>query len=393
MGVETLTLIANPGSASRKYSLYAGHELRAHLHFEFENEGIICTFQKGADELRLDVELQTLDGIAQHLVPIFKQEGAIHDGEQIGKLGLRVVAPSAYFLEDHYVDEDFLAKLKAAEKHAPLHISATLDELKTLRKQFPEVPVYGLSDSAFHVTKPDFAWNYGIRLEDADKYDIKRFGYHGLSLASVIHTLREYEKLPPRVVVCHLGSGASVTAVYHGKSFDTTMGYSPLEGLVMSTRAGSIDPTAAKVLQTELGLSDDELQSYLNKQSGLLGLSGISSDIRALLGFEAQGVHNATLALQTYVHAVQKAIGQMVAALGGVDVLVFTATVGERSFMIRERIVQKLHYLDFMLDGHTNRACENPKELTCISRLAHSRPIFVIPANEEAEMVRRLSKL
>jgi acetate kinase len=240
------------------------------------------------------------------------------------------------------------------------------------------------------MTKPDFAWNYGIRLEDADKHDIKRFGYHGLSLASVIHTLRAYEKLPPRVVVCHLGSGASVTAVYHGKSFDTTMGYSPLEGLVMATRSGSIDPTAVRVLQAELGLSSDAMEEYLNKQSGLLGLSGVSSDIRELVEYESNGHHHASLALQTYVHNVQKAVGQMVAAMGGVDVLVFTGTVGERSFVMRERIVQKLHYLDFLLDGHTNRACEGPSELAVISRLAHSRPIFVVPASEEAEMVRRI---
>jgi acetate kinase len=393
MGVETLTLIANPGSSSRKYALYAGHEQRAHLHFEFENGGIVCTLQIGKESSRVDIGLDNLQGAAKHVIPLLAQAGVLHDQETISQIGLRVVAPSAYFLEDHLVDDLFLTKLKAAKKHAPLHIDATMDELRTLRKQFADTPVYGISDSAFHITKPDFAWNYGIRLEDADRYDIKRFGYHGLSLASVVHSLRAFEKLPPRVVVCHLGSGASVTAIYHGKSFDTTMGYSPLEGLIMATRSGSIDPTAAKVLQEELGLDHDAMQEYLNKQSGLLGLSGTSSDIRELLHYESNGDHRAGLALQTYVHAAQKAIGQMVAALGGVDILLFTGTVGERSFVMRERIVQKLHYLDFLLDGHTNRACEAPKELTCVSRLAHSRPIFVIPADEEAEMIRRISKL
>lgn len=392
MGVETLVLIANPGSSSRKYALYAGDYQRAYLHFEVVRESITCTLHRNGQQEQVEVHFTELQDSAKHVPAIFKQQNVLAENETISKVGLRVVAPTAYFLEDHEVDETFLHNLKLAQKRAPLHVTATLNELDILRKQFAEIPICGISDSAFHASKPDFAWNYGIRLADADKFDIKRFGYHGLSLASVIHSLRSHEKLPPRVVICHLGSGASVTAIYHGKSFDTTMGYSPLEGLVMSTRSGSIDPTAVRVLQAALGLDDNGMQEYLNKQSGLLGLSGISDDIRELLEHEAQGNHHASLALQTYVHTAQKAIGQMVAALGGIDMLVFTGTVGERSFIMRERIVQKLHYLDFLLDGHTNRSCAGPAELTCISRLAHSRPVFVVPAAEEAEMVSRLNK-
>jgi acetate kinase len=321
-----------------------------------------------------------------------QDQGLLADGQLRG-IAIRVVAPGAYFLEDHLIDDEFVARLEAAKRHAPLHIAATLDEVTLLKDQFRNVPAYGISDSAFHITKPDYAWNYGIRLEDADRFDIKRFGYHGLSVESVVRTLHKHEKLPPRVVVCHLGSGASVTAVYHGKSFDTTMGYSPLEGLIMATRGGSMDLMAAQVLQKSLGLDEATFEEYLNHQSGLLGISGVSSDIRSLLAHEADGHHYAGLALKTYVHAVLKGIGQMSAVMGGVDVLIFTGVVGERSFVMRERIVERLHYLDFMIDARSNKACDNPTELTCVSRLAHSRPIFVIPANESIEMARRLSSI
>jgi acetate kinase len=178
--------------------------------------------------------------------------------------------------------------------------------------------------------------------------------------------------------------------LYHGKSYDTTMGYSPLEGLIMATRAGSIDTTAAMALQDELGLDDVAMQEYLNKHSGLLGLSGVSSDIRELVQHEAYGNHQAALALQAYVHAVQKGIGQMAAAIGGADILVFSGTVGERSYIMRERIVQNLYYLDFIIDGRSNNHCEMPRELTCISRLAHSKPVFVIPVDETGEMLHRI---
>jgi acetate kinase len=275
----------------------------------------------------------------------------------------------------------------------PLHIDAVLHEYAALHEVFADVPIVGVSDSAFHATKPDFAWNYGLPLADSDKLEIKRFGYHGLSAAAAIRVLRDHDKLPPKVVICHLGSGASVTAVWHGKSRDTTMGYSPLEGLVMATRSGSVDPVAVSVLKRSLRLDDAQMEAYLNEQSGLLGLSGTSDDIRILLKRETDGDHFAHLALETYVFSVQKAIGQMSAVLGGIDLLVFTGTVGERSASIRARVLSPFHYLDLALDHHGNLACTAPTELTCVSRLAHSRPVFVIPADEAAEIARHTLRI
>lgn len=387
-----LILIANPGSASRKYGLFKDAKPVAQLHFEYEDGAVVCRLVVGDEERRVDAQIASIDQAPARALAILQEQGLGGD-TQLRAAAVPLVAPGAYFLEDRLIDEECLEKLKAAKKSAPLHIPASLSEIAALKESLPDTPIYGISDSAFHITKPDYAWNYGIRLEDADRFDIKRFGYQGLSVGSVIHTLHKHEKLPPRVVVCHLGSGSSVSGVYHGKSFDTTMGYSPLEGLVMETRSGSLDFAAIKALQEALGLDDAGIEDYLNHQGGLLGISGISSDVRSLLGHESDGHHYAGLALKAYVHSVLKGIGQMSAVMGGVDVLIFTGVVGERSFVIRERIVEKLHYLDFMIDARTNKTCDNPKELTCVSRLAHSRPIFVVPANENTEIARRLSSI
>jgi len=386
-----LTIIANPGSASRKYAVYKGTHCIARVHFERDHGAIICTVSQGDEQRQVAVSLYDLEVAASQLINVLQSEDILTSEEQIHAIGLRIVAPSEQFLRSCFVMDDAMAtQLEALERRAPLHISATLNELRILREQFPAAEIYGISDSAFHATKLEVAWNYGIPLRDADQFDVKRFGYHGISASAVTHALHSAEKLPPKVVICHLGSGSSVTAVHHGKSIDTTMGYSPLDGVVMETRSGAIDPTAVRVLQEIMGLDDGEMQNYLNKHSGLLGLSGRSSDVRELLQYESEGDHHASLALQTYVYSIQKAIGQMGAALGGIDLLAFTGTVGERSAAIRERIVHNLHYLDFFIDGHTNNRALGPNELTCVSKLAHSRPIFVVPLDESAEMLRQL---
>ena len=389
---KSLILVANPGSASRKYALYRGSQLRASLHFEYSKGHVVCTLEHNSKHRQLTVNLSDINTAAELVGGLLQQNGVLQTSEYISHIGLRVVAPSNFFLKDHLVDDNVLSRLKTLAIRAPLHINATLDELRQLRQQFPKAQVVGVSDSAFHITKPEHAWNYGLPLEDADRLEIKRFGYHGLSAASVVETLRTTEKLPPKLIIAHLGSGTSITAVDNGKSIDTTMGYSPLEGTIMGTRCGSIDITAAQALKVALGYNDDQLDEYLNRRSGLLGLGG-SADIRQLLQRQTDGDQRARLALQTYVYSVQKAIGQMTAALGGVDMLVFTGTVGERSAPIRERITAPLHYLDLALDKHANDECRAPTKPTKISQLGESKPICVIPSQEAAHIAQRVTAL
>lgn len=386
---NTLTLIANPGSASRKYALYEGEHERATLHFEWQQGQIVCTLRHSGTSQTVPLQLTDLREAVSQVNTLLLDNQILQEHKTIQHVGLRIVAPSAYFLEDRVIDQDFVTRLEAVKPRAPIHIAATLEELRALRSQFSGVPIFGVSDSAFHITKPDYAWNYGISLEDADQFDIKRFGYHGLSVASVVRQLEAHGKLPPKLVVCHLGSGASVTAVFTGKSVDTTMGYSPLEGVVMSTRSGSLDFTAARALKDTHNFDDAALENYLNNHAGLLGLGG-SSDLRELLHREAHGDNRSRLAIATYIYSVQKAIGQMTAAIGGADVLVFTGTIGERSAPVRERIVKALHYLDFILDDNTNYACDGPEKPYVMSQLAYSKPVLVVPAQEAAEIIHRI---
>ena len=391
MGMASpLILIANPGSASRKYALFDGGHERASVHFEWVQGKVVCTLYTGDEHHRVQAHLHDLGSATDQVIDILESHDVLGADEEIGRIGLRIVAPGNYFLEDHLITDDFVERLEETKKRAPLHIAATLEELHMLRKRFEGTPVIGISDSAFHITKPDYAWNYGISLEDADRFAIKRFGYHGISVASVVRQLAETEKLPPKVIVCHLGSGTSITAVHGGKSVDNTMGYSPLEGTVMTTRSGSIDPTAVRALKRAGRMDDDAVERYLNQHSGLLGLGG-SSDIRELLQREKNDDHLAGLALATFVFSIQKNIGQMAAVLDGADMLVFTGTVGERSAEIRGRILKRLGFLDFIADESDNEKCTSPNEATRISRLAHSKPIFVVPANESEQMARRVS--
>ena len=389
----SLLLIANPGSASRKYAL-VDDKLKevAALHIEQSGSELIATLRTGGDTRQVPLGFADISQSAAHLYGIFNREHLLESPSDVRAIGLRIVAPSNYFLKDRLVDDDVVQHIRDILPLDPIHVSGTLQELEALRSSLPTISVALISDSAFHARKPSYAWNYGINLQDADRFEIKRFGYHGLSVSSAVNELWNRGKLPPKVVVCHLGSGSSVSAVFHGRSIDNTMGYSALEGVIMATRTGSIDYTAAMALKTKLGLDDNQLEHYLDEKGGLLGLSG-TSDIREIIDREANGDHIAHLALMTLIHSIHKAIGAMVVAMNGADLLVFTGTVGERSANLRRRIVAHLECLDFILDGNRNKSCLNPAEFTSISQAAVSKPIIVIPTDEGVEIARHTIKL
>lgn len=381
--MQKLILVANPGSASRKYALYEGDKLCAQIHFEYEKNDIIYTvIVPGKTAITKKADLSHLTFSATKLVAILHEYSIIHPDDEIDVIGLRIVAPSTYFQEHRRIDARVLKKLHDLQPRAPLHISASLQEAELLKSSFPRVPVVGASDSVFHLTKPMVTHSYGISQKDARDMDIWRFSYHGLSLSSITHQLKDQELLSARTVVCHLGSGSSVTALLHGKSMDNTMGYSPLEGLLMSTRSGSIDPTAVEVLRTCKKLTRDGIQNYLNLQSGLKGVSGKSDDIRELLELETKGSEPAALALSMYVLRVQQAIGYMVATLGGVDTLVFTGTVGERSAEIRKRVCANLTYLNVHLSHDVNNKTIAPSSITKINVSIAEKKILVVPCDE-----------
>lgn len=393
MNKDRLILITNPGSSSRKYALYRGNDFLCALHFEFEGEKIVYTLKK-ADGLKnkKDTELRNLFEVVNILEKTLTDEGYLNESTKLDAILARVAAPGSYFAADHVVDEECLAQLEIAKGRAPLHAPVIASEIEQLKKTFNETLIIEISDSAFHNERSDVAKAYAIDTELAEKYDIKRWGYHGLSVGSIVRLMKNEGILPEKVVVCHIGSGASITAVKDGKSADTTMGYSPLEGLMMATRAGSMDVAAALAIKRELNMqSDDELEKYLNKKCGLLGVSGKSDDMREIIKGCANGDKRAELARALYVLTLRRAIGQMAASMAGVDAIVFTATIGERSDEIRRLVAESLSYLGFNLDYDKN--IKDMDERVVNIAIENSKPIYVIKTDESDEMIVRANEL
>lgn len=337
--------ITNVGSESRKYALYQNGELVFSAHFE-----------KGK------ISLQEFENSTEYVVNELISQKLIGEKNEIFAIGFRVVAPGSYFLQNKIIDDEYLKKLETAKEQAPLHINPMLSELKALEQILPGIPIVGVSDSAFHGSLPARARFYGIPKKTAEELDIFRFGYHGISFESIIGKLKnifsdlsaQAGNLPERIIICHLGGGSSIAAIKGGKSIDTSMGFTPLEGVVMANRAGDIDAGAVIYLSKKFGYGPDEMENYLNTQCGLLGLSGKSNDVRELLEMEKGGDENAKLALEVMVYKIKKYIGAYFAALNGADVLIFSATIGERSAIMRARICAELENLGIVLDNEKN---------------------------------------
>ncbi|MBQ7040612.1 acetate/propionate family kinase [Candidatus Saccharibacteria bacterium] len=393
MDKNKLILITNPGSSSRKYALYKGTDLVCSLHFEFEGKGIICTLKKADGSKKvLKQTFKELTSTVANINRILTEEGYLGGMSKIDAILARVACPGEYFTKDHIVDEEYLKALEKGKKRAPLHVPVVAGEIEHFVKSFKDTPILAISDTSFHTDRPDLMKYYGFDTEIADKADIKKFGYHGLSIGSIVNYMKEQDILPEKLIVCHLGSGSSLTAVFEGKSLDTTMGYSPIGGLLMATRCGDMDPAAALALKRYLGYeSDESIEKYLNKECGLLGVSGQSDDMREILRLRDEGDKRGTFAHAMYVYRVQSCIGQMAASLGGVDAIVFTATIGERSDEIRRTVTQKLNYLGFSLDDDKNLGDFEERHVNIAAD--GSKPIWVIRTDEFEEMLRRAALL
>ncbi len=377
--------VVNIGSDSKKYALYEGTERRFFAHFEKEAEAFIVTFETGVSkEKRMLSEKDYGNALAGVLEEI-KRSGAVTAPErEIRAVGFRVVAPGSFFQKHRLVDSDFVKRLKSERGLAPLHAEPMLAELGRLDKLLPKIPVIAVSDSAFHAAMPPVASVYAIPHAIAEKFEIRRFGYHGISFSSVVRKVKAtLGTMPSRVIMCHLGNGASVTAVKDGQSVDTSMGFTPLEGLVMGTRSGDIDPGALIELAKRLKLSPDKLESFLYHECGLLGVSGESNDIRDLLKLEKEGDSRAALALDLFAYRIKKYIGAYAAALNGFDLVTFSGGIGERSFAMRERVMRGLDGLGLALDQSKNNAAES---VDAFINQESSKDIAVIVTDEMGEI-------
>lgn len=390
MALDQITLVANPGSASRKYALFKGKQKLVDIHFEIVNG--VTVYSTSHSNKSTKTKLAHLAFAATMLPEVVSQETDSSVLNALQTIALRVVAPSTFFQRDHALDSNVIKRLERLKPIAPLHIGATLSEYQLLRKTFPKHKFVGISDSGFLSNKPEKAMLYGIPYKDANQLDIKRFGYHGLSLESVVSQLKTNDSLATRTVICHLGGGCGVAAVKAGTVVDSTMGFSPLEGVVMATRSGSIDLLAYETVKKAKRLNAHSLHDYFNSSSGLYGVSGVSSDIRELLEKESNN-KRARLALDMFVYNIQKAIGAMTSVLGGVDVLVYTGTIGERSFEMRRRISGNLMHLGFVLDAKKNHAVTSVSKPTVVTKSGHPGKITVVHSDENSQIVKHALRI
>lgn len=390
--MDKLFLVTNPGSSSRKYALYKNDAEICTFHYETEGSDIVCTFKKedGTRE-KLTGGFKKLSDTVIYVKKILEDEGYLNKSTQLSAILARVVAPGIYFTEDHIVDDECLKHLEVAKKRAPLHVPVVAAEIESCVREFKGTPVMIISDSAFHTTRDAVHTAYAIDQKIATSGEIRRYGFHGLSVGSIAEYLKAENLTAEKVIVCHIGSGSSCTALLNNASYDTTMGYTPLEGVMMATRTGDIDPAAALALGRETKLEGEQLEQYLNKQCGLKGVAG-SDDMREVISLRDDGDGDAKLAYDMYIYRLQRAIGALAASLHGVDALVFTATVGERNSEIRRDILAGLDFLGFKVND-TKNADGLDDNRHCVISGSGSKPIYVIRTDETGEMIRRAKLL
>lgn len=322
-----------------------------------------------------------------------KAHGVISSLGEIGAVGHRLVHGGEKFAASVIINDEVIAEVEACNDLAPLHNPANLIGVRACRQIMPDVPMVGVFDTAFHQTMPPKAYLYGIPHQYYQEHKVRRYGFHGTShnyVSQRVHHLAELDPDNSRVIVCHLGNGASVTAVKNGKSVDTSMGLTPLEGLIMGTRSGDLDPGVIEYIAKKEHMTLEEVLKVLNKESGVLGLSGVSSDFRDLTEAMEQGNEQAAVAVEAFCYRVAKHIGAYTAALNGVDAIVFTAGIGENAAHIRSMICDYLGFLGITIDEEKNVVRGKETEIsTPDSKVA----VFVIPTNEELAIARETAAL
>lgn len=388
-------LVINAGSSSLKYQLYNMTDESVLAKGLVERIGMDSSILTHKPTGKQDVT--EVSEILEHTTAIRKvlgmltdkEHGVISSIEEIQAVGHRVVHGGESFKESALVDGDVKAEIRRLFDLAPLHNPAAMLGIKAAELNMPGVPQVVVFDTAFHQTMPEKSYLYAIPRVLYNKYKVRRYGAHGTSHEYVSKAAAEFLNRPIeelKIITCHIGNGASLTAVKGGKSIDTSMGMTPLEGLMMGTRSGDLDPAIVPYVMNKEELTVNEVNSMLNKHSGLLAISGISSDMREITEGMEKGEPNTTLAFDMYEYRVRKYIGSYAAALNGVDVIVFTAGVGENSVVLRQRVLEQLTYLGVEIDEELNKVRSG--EPRRISTKNSKVEVLVIPTNEELVIAR-----
>ena len=379
-------LVINAGSSSLKYQLFDMTTQEVRAKGLCERIGIDGKFKHEANGKKVtgDTPMATHADAIRHLTKMLLDEeyGVIKSMSEIDAVGHRVLHGGQKFSESVLVDEKVIAAIEECIPLGPLHNPANLMGIHACEEVMPGVPQVAVFDTAFHQSMPKSSYVYAIPYEYYEKYGVRRYGFHGTSHRYV--SAKAIELLGgkaegTKIITCHLGNGSSLAAVKDGKCFDTSMGLTPLEGVPMGTRSGSMDPAIVEFIANHDNLTPSETLTMLNKKSGVLGISGVSSDFRDLDEAAAAGNDRAQLALDIFAYNVKKYIGSYVAALGGADAIVFTAGVGENSAEMRAKITEGLEYLGIEIDQEKNAA----RGTVDITGAGSKVKIFVIPTNEE----------
>jgi len=393
-------LVINCGSSSLKYQLIDSVSEEVLAKGLCERIGIdgSCITHNKAGAAKQKWEAPMPDHTAAVKLVVEKltdpEVGAIKSLDEIDAVGHRIVHGGEKFASSVIIDDEVIKAIEECNELAPLHNPANLIGIRSCQAIMAGVPMVAVFDTAFHQTMPEHAYLYGLPLSYYRDYKVRRYGFHGTSHDFVSKRAAEIlgkDRKDLRIIVCHLGNGASVTAVKYGESVDTSMGLTPLEGLIMGTRSGDIDPAIVDFIASKENLSLKEMNNVLNKKSGVLGLSdGISSDFRDLDDAAAEGNKNARVALDTYAYHVGKYIGAYTAAMGGVDAIAFTAGVGENSAETRADICKYVEFLDTRIDPEKNKVRGEDR---VISTDDSKVKLLCVPTNEELAIARETVRL
>ena len=386
-------LVINCGSSSLKYQLIDSQTeavLAKGLCERIGIDGRLVYEKAGCDkevtEAAMPTHKQAIQLVLEALVN--PTTGAIADLTAIDAVGHRVVHGGEKFATSTVLTEEVINVIEECNDLAPLHNPANLIGIRACQELMPNVPMVAVFDTAFHQTMPEVAYMYGLPYEYYEKYSVRRYGFHGTSHSYVSKRAadilgKDYSEL--KTIVCHLGNGASICAVNGGKSVDTSMGLTPLEGLIMGTRSGDVDPSILDFIAQKENLTLSEVMNVLNKKSGVEGISGVSSDFRDLAAAAKEGNHRAELAIDAFAYRVVKYIGAYAAAMNGVDAICFTAGLGENDAATRAKIVSNLSYLGIAIDEEANNI--RGKEVV-ISTPDSKVAVLTIPTNEELAICR-----
>lgn len=383
-------LVLNCGSSSIKYKLFdmANKDVIAQGGIEkigLKGSFLKLTLPSGEKKvLEKDIPEHTV-GVEFILKTLIHPEfGAISSLDEINAVGHRMVHGGERFSESVLLNKEVLDVFTACNDLAPLHNPANLKGVNAISSILPNVPQVGVFDTAFHQTMPNYAYLYGIPYELYEKYGIRRYGFHGTSHRYVSQRVCDFLGVKPegqKIITCHIGNGGSIAAIKDGKCVDTTMGLTPLEGLIMGTRSGDIDAGAVTFIMEKEGLTPSGVSNLLNQKSGVLGISGVSSDMRELLAACEEGNEKAILAEKMYYYRIKKYIGAFAAVLDGVDILLFTGGVGENQFEMRRDVCKALGYLGIELNYELNDKIRGKE--TVISTPNSKVKVVVIPTDEE----------